>query len=208
MTLTLHHLFASRSSRIVWLLEELRDAYGLEHALVTYTRDAVTNLAPPELLKVHPLGKAPVLEDDGAVIAESGAIAEYLMGRYDGDNRFHPSPDDPAFPVYLEWVHAAEGAPMLPGLIGFYLARSGLGDSPLAQYMASERTKGLAHVDAHLQKNTWFAGEAFSAADCLMGFMMQSAAMSGALSGHKGLSGWMARVAERPAYKRMLKIGV
>ena len=202
MTIVLHHLNASRSSRIVWLLEELKDAYGLDYELVRHSRDADTNLAPAALSEVHPLGKAPLLVDDGVVIAESGAIAEYLVAKYDPGHKLHPAVTDPAFPTYLEWVHAAEGSPFLPGLLLFYLMRSELLDHPMAAYVEAERDKAINVVDAHLADNAYFAGDVFTAADCLMGFMLTSAQGSGALEGRTASLSYLKKVAQRPAFER------
>ncbi|MEL6244060.1 MAG: glutathione S-transferase [Pseudomonadota bacterium] len=203
MALKLHHLNASRSQRLVWLIEEL----GIDCEIIHYQRDSVTNLAPPALLEIHPMGKSPLLEHDGVVIAETGAIAEYLLAKFDTANKLHPSPDSPDFPRYLEWVHSAEGAPFLPGLIAFYLMRSELTETPLAQMMGAEAAKAAAHIEAHLSANTYFAGEQFTAADCLMGFQIQNQALRGG-SLPPSSQRWLDTVQARPAYKRMLEIGV
>ncbi len=202
MTLTLHHLNASRSQRIVWLLAEL----GVPHEIVNHTRDATTRLAPPVLLEIHPMGKSPLLEDGDVVIAETGAIAEYLVGRYDPDFRLHPRADSDDFPRYLEWVHAAEGAVFLPGLMRFYLAGAGLADQPLSQAMAAEQAKAARVIEQHLSKYPYFAGEAFSAADCLMGFQLQTAEAMGALP--PASKAWLDKVRQRPAYQKMLDVGI
>lgn len=203
MNLTLHHLNASRSTRIVWLLEELREANGLEFSVKSWSRDAATNLAPPGLAEVHPLGKAPVLEDGPFVIAESGAIAQYLLAHHDHGHALHPRPSDVSYPGFVEWMHAAEGAVFLPGLMGFYLARAGLGDSGLAQYMASERNKAVAHVERRLTSHRFFAGERFTAADCMMGFMLDNPGMPQL----PGIGRWRAEVSARPAFVRARQAG-
>ncbi|MEC9433632.1 MAG: glutathione S-transferase family protein [Pseudomonadota bacterium] len=204
MTLTLHHLDASRSQRVVWLLEEL----GAPYELVSHARDPETRLAPAALREVHPLGKSPLLVDDGRVIAETGAIAEYLLARHDPDHRLHPRADDPDFPRYLEWLHSAEGAPFLPGLMEFYLASHKLGDSALAAKMRDEAGRAVAHIEAHLARHTWFAGENFSAADCLMGFQLSGLAARTPEGALPAIRGWLARAQARPAYGRMLAKGI
>lgn len=181
----------------------MREAVGLEHALTPWRRDAVTGLAPAELAAVHPLGKAPVLEDGSFTIAESGAIAQYLLAHYDHGHALHPRASDVSYPVFLEWMHAAEGAVFLPGLIGFYLLRAGLGESPLAHYMGSERAKALRYVEAHLSKHRYFAGEAFTAADCMMGFMLDNPA----LPLTPAISRWKGDVQPRAAYQRAKAAG-
>lgn len=203
MSITLHHLGQSRSERIIWLLEELSAPYEL----VCHRRDAQTRLAPAALGDIHPLGKAPVLVlDDGRALAETGAIAQFLLARFDPDHRLHPAADAREFPVWLEWMHASEGAVFLPFLMNAYLRPTGLMDSPLGQFMAAERAKVLAHVESHLKRHSWFAGEAFSAADCLMGFQLEAAAKAGALSESSPVHDWLERVRARPGHQAMRQV--
>jgi len=202
MTVTLHHLNRSRSERIVWLLEEL----GVEYVLERHTRDVQTRLAPDSLARLHPLGKAPLLDHDGHVIAESGAIAQHLLETYDTDHQLHPAPGAASRAVFLEWMHAAEGAVFLPFLMNTYLEATGLTDSLLAQYMAGERSKALGAVEAHLAANTYFAGEAFTAADIMMGFQLESAAERGAVDKDSPVTTWLERIQEREAWHAMRRI--
>ena len=116
--LTLHHLNNSRSQRILWLLEELE----LDYAIQRYERDQVTNLAPPELEAIHPLGKSPVLSDDANTVIESGAIIDYLL-RVHGDGRLYPKPGTPAHEQYLQWLHYGEGSAALPLMLKMYTGR-------------------------------------------------------------------------------------
>ncbi len=204
MSLKLHHLNASRSQRIVWLLAEL----GVPHEIVHHSRDPETRLAPAALLQIHPMGKSPLLEDGDTVIAETGAIAEYLLARHDPDHALHPRADSADFPRYLEWVHAAEGAIFLPGLFRFYLMNAGLLDTPLAAAMEGEQAKAMKTIEGHLSTHAYFAGEAFTAADCLMAFQIQSAAAAGALEAMPATRAWLEKVQARPAYKAMLDVGV
>lgn len=204
MALKLHHLNASRSQRIVWLLLEL----GVPHEIVHYKRNAETRLAPPELLKVHPLGKSPLLEHDGVVIAETGAIAEYLLAKFDPDHKLHPVAASPDFPRYLEWLHAAEGAAFLPSLVTMYVGLSGAPTGPFTERMASERDKAANLIEAHLTKHAYFAGERFTAADCLMGFQLITANAMGGLVNRPATKAWLDKVTARPAYKAMLDVGV
>ncbi|PWE18877.1 glutathione S-transferase family protein [Marinicauda salina] len=202
MTLRLHHLNASRSQRIVWLLEEL----GAEYELVRHERDAQTRLAPPGLLKIHGMGKAPLLEDGEVVVAETGAIAQYLLARHDPDHRLHPRAEELDFPDYLEWMHAAEGAVFLPSLIFVYLDATGLSDSFLAEYMSAERDKAMGVIEARLSEHDYFAGDRFTAADCLMGFQLDNADAAGALAKRPATKAWLERIRVRPAYQRMREI--
>ncbi len=204
MALTLHHLNASRSQRIVWLLKEL----GVPHDIVSHKRNETTRLAPAELKTIHPLGKSPLLVHDGVVIAETGAIAEYLLATFDTGHRLHPRPGSPDFPRYLEWIHSAEGAVFLPGLLALYTGMAGITDGPVAQMIAGEREKVAAHIEAHLSAHTYFAGEAFTAADCLMGFQIILTNAQGGLANRPAIKAWLDRVTARPAYQEMLAVGV
>lgn len=204
MALKLHHLNASRSQRLVWLIEEL----GVPCQIVSYKRHPETNLAPPALLQIHPLGKSPLLEDDGVVIAETGAIAQYLLAKHDTENKLHPHVSSEDFPRYLEWIHSAEGAVFLPGLMMFYLRSAGLEDSDLSKRMAPEVMKTVQLIEGHLSKHAFFAGSDFSAADCLMGFQVQSLEANGALAMMPKTAAWLETVRARPAYQRMLEIGI
>lgn len=204
MALKLHHLNASRSQRIVWLLLEL----GVPHEIVHHKRNETTRLAPPDLKKIHPLGKSPLLEDGDVVIAETGAIAEYLLAKFDTAHKLHPKPDSPDFPRYLEWIHSAEGAVFLPGLLTLYTGMAGITDGPVAQMIAGEREKVAAHIEAHLSKHPYFAGDTFTAADCLMGFQIVLSDAQGGLNNRPATKAWLDRVTARPAYQAMLAVGV
>jgi len=111
--ITVHHLETSRSQRVLWLLEEL----GVPYEIKVYKRDPRTRLAPPELKKVHPLGKSPVITDGDLVVAESGAILEYLAERYgsQGQGDVAQLLTTPGTPEHLQlrfWMHYAEGSLM------------------------------------------------------------------------------------------------
>lgn len=202
MSLTLHHLTHSRSERIIWLLEEL----GVEYVLERHARDVQTRLAPESLARLHPMGKAPLLEHDGQVIAESGAIAQHLLETFDGEHRLHPAPGAPERAVFLEWMHAAEGSVFLPFLMNTYLEATGLSDSLLAQYMAGERAKARGAIEAHLTANAYFAGEAFTAADIMMGFQLESADQRGAVDKDSPIKAWLERIKDREAWNAMRRI--
>lgn len=200
----LHHLNASRSQRIVWLIHEL----GADVEIVHHQRDATTRLAPPALLNIHPMGKSPLLEDGDMVIAETGAIAQYLLAKFDTGHALHPTAESADFPRYLEWMHAAEGSVFLPGLFGFYLMNAQLTDHPLAAVMGAEAAKAAKTIELHLSAHKYFAGDSFTAADCMMGFQVQNAALRGSLEGTPATMAWLETVQARPAYKQMLETGV
>lgn len=204
MSLKLHHLNASRSQRLVWLLEELE----ISHEIVHYTRSTETNLAPETLLKIHPLGKSPLLEDGEVVIAETGAIAEYLLAKYDTNHLLHPSCDSLDFATYIEWIHAAEGAPFLPFLLVVYLRVAQAEGSPLEPLLIQEQLKVIGFIEQHLSKNAYFAGAHFTAADCLMGFNIQNMSMHPGFDQSGATAAWLEKVKQRPAYQRMLAVGI
>ena len=143
MTIIVHHLNNSRSQRILWLLEEL----GVDYEVRLHLRDAVTNLAPPELLAIHPLGKSPVIEDDGQVVFESGAIVEYLCAQH-GGGALVPAAGTPAHTRYLEWLHFAEGSAMTPILLQLYTSRLGEAAAPLQPRIAQQLESHFAYMES------------------------------------------------------------
>ena len=140
--IVVHHLNDSRSQRVLWLLEELELPYEIKH----YQRDAATRLAPPELKAVHPLGKAPVIVDDGQTVYESGAIVDYLI-RHHGEGRLQPSVGWPEYEAYQQWMHYSEGSAMLPLMLKLYVSRLGEAGAPLAPRIESEIANHLGYVN-------------------------------------------------------------
>lgn len=204
MSLKLHHLNASRSQRLVWLLEELQ----VPHDIVHHKRDTQTNLAPTSLLDTHPMGKSPLLEDDGLVIAETGAIAEYLMAKYDPDHKLHPRADDKDFPKYIEWIHAAEGAPFLPFLLSVYVGQAETAGAQLEARISDEQLKAVKFMEKYLSESAYFGGDNFTAADCLMGFGLLFISMRPDFADYPAIKAWLENVQARPAFQRMLEVGV
>jgi glutathione S-transferase len=198
--IVIHHLNDSRSQRILWLLEEL----GLPYELRRHERDAVTRLAPPELLAVHPLGKSPVLESDGRVLIESGAIVDHLLRK--SMSLLRPSEALPVFDDYQQWLHYAEGSAMLPLMLKLYTARLGEAALPLKPRIDSELALHLGFVDRALQGREWLLGDfGFSGADVQMSFVGEAA---GKLRGQfANLDAWVRRLQARPAYQRALQLG-
>ncbi len=212
-----HHLNNSRSQRILWLLEEL----GLPYEVKRYQRDAKTMLAPPELRAVHPLGKSPVISDGGQTIAESGAIVEYLAGKY-GAGKLVPAEGTPERLRYSYWMHFAEGSMMTPLLLKLIFDRIENGPmpffvKPIARGIA-QRAKGmmvtpnlerlLGFIESELATREWFAGPAFSAADIQMSFPMEAAAVRGGLDETRAKSwAFLQKIHARPAYQRALDKG-
>jgi glutathione S-transferase len=200
--ITVHHLNDSRSERILWLLEELK----LDYDIVRYQRDPATRLAPAELKEVHPLGKAPVITDDGRTIAESGAIIDYLVRRY-GAGRLQPAADSPAYDQYVEWLHYAEGSAMLPLMLNLYVGRLGDAGAPLQPRIQDEIANHLGYVDAALAGRQWLVEDTFTAADIQMSFVGETAGAFGKLRDHPNLAGWVGRFQARPAYKAAVERG-
>lgn len=214
--ITVHHLENSRSQRVLWLLEEL----GLEYEITRYERDKQTSLAPPALKAVHPLGKSPVLGDDGRMIAETGAIVEYVLERY-GGGRMIPPAGTPERLRYTYWLHMAEGTamPLLVMTLVFnrvetaapWLVRpvaKAIAGQVRSGYIDPSLTAVLDLMEAELGKSTWFAGEELTGADVMMSFPVEAAAArAGLRASHPRLQGFLERVHARPAYQRALERG-
>jgi glutathione S-transferase len=197
-----HHLNNSRSQRVLWLLEELSAPYEI----VPYQRDRQTMLAPPELRAIHPLGKSPVIEADGLVIAETGAIVEHLARRHGG--AAWAAPTDAAARVrHSYWMHFAEGSAMTPLLLKLYLSRLGEAAAPLSARVDKQIEAMLAYLEGELTA-PFFMGEEIAAPDVMMSFPLEAAAARGGLdSAFPRLSGWLERIHARPAYQRALERG-
>jgi glutathione S-transferase len=212
-----HHLNNSRSQRILWLLEEL----GLDYEIKKYQRDPKTMLAPPELRAVHPLGKSPVIQDGDTIVAESGAIIEYLVGRF-GDGRLAPAAGTPERLRYTYFMHYAEGSAMPPLLLKLVFDRVETTPAPffvrpIARAIANkvkdsfvlpQIRQHLAFLEGELASRDWFAGDDFSAADIQASFPLEAAAARGGLDAqYPKLSAFLERIHARPAYQRALERG-
>jgi glutathione S-transferase len=217
MTILVHHLENSRSQRILWLLEEL----GAEYEIRRYERDRRTMLAPEALRRVHPLGKSPVITDGDQVVAESGAIVEYLVARH-GDGRLAPPAGTPERLRYTYWLHFAEGTAMPPLLFKLIFDRIAKAPMPffakpiaraisgkvLKDFVMPNIERQLAYMEDELARAEWFAGAAFTAADIQMSFPLEVAATRGGLDArYPKLTDFLARIHARPAYARALERG-
>ena len=212
----LHHLNNSRSQRILWMLEELQLPYTIER----YQRDGKTMLAPAALRKIHPLGKSPVLQDGSLVIAESGAIIEYLQETYDPQGQLKPA-DGPSRLQYRYWLHYAEGSLMPLLVMKLIFGRLGkppmpwlirpiagaIGKGVQQNYIDKQLVTHAAYIEDHLAKNAWFAGETFSAADIQMSFPIEALASRFPTDNYPRLKQWLATIQARPAYQQALKQG-
>jgi glutathione S-transferase len=198
-----HHLNNSRSQRVLWLLEELE----LPYTIVAYQRDATTRLAPPSLKAIHPLGKSPVIRDDGRVIAESGAILEYLVEHH-GAGRFAPACDSADYERYRYWMHYAEGSLMTQLLVKLYLGRVGEPARTLLDRIEGQIRMHLEFVESRLDGDEFLAGDELTAADIQMSFPLELLAAQKALDDqHPRLKKLLARMHARPAYQRALEKG-
>ena len=215
--ITVHHLNNSRSQRVLWLLEEL----GLPYEIKKYQRDAKTMLAPPELLKVHPLGKSPVITDDDLTVAETGAIIEYLVERY-ADGCLAPARELPAYLRYRYWLHYAEGSLMPPLLLKLVFDKiettpmpffvkpvaNAISGKAKSSFIMPQVNTHLDYLEAELGKSTWFAGNEFTAADVQMSFPLEAAAARGGLNASRPkLMNYLKQIHARPAYQRALERG-
>lgn len=214
--IVVHHLEHSRSHRILWLLEEL----ALPYELIEYKRDPQTMLAPPALKRVHPLGKSPVITDNGQVIAESGAIVEYLLDRY-GEGRFRPAHDSPDLLRYRYWLHYAEGSamPLLVMKLVFnelprqapWIARPVLNvvrAAVGAKLLDPQLEQHAAFWEDHLVQHAYMAGEQFTAADIQMSYPVDaSLTRISTRAPRPATFAYMQRLRERPAYQRALLRG-
>jgi glutathione S-transferase len=215
--IVVHHLNNSRSQRVLWLLEEL----GLEYEIVRYQRDPKTMLAPPELRAIHPLGKSPVISDGEVVVAESGAIVEYLIETY-GNGRLVPAAGTAERRRWTYFLHYAEGSAMAPLLMKLIFDRVETSPAPFfvkpiaraiarkvkGSYIEPQIEAHLNYLESELGKTTWFAGAEFTAADIQMSFPLEAAAARGGLDASRPrLTAFLQRIHSRPAFQRALERG-
>ena len=213
-----HHLNNSRSQRVIWLLEELGVAYEIKR----YQRDPKTMLAPKSLLKVHPLGKSPVITDGNLTIAESGAIIEYLIDRYDVESKLAPALGTPTRLRYSYWLHFAEGSAMTPLLLKLvfnhiekapmpFFARpiaKAISKKTKASFIDPQIKAHLDYVESELEKSTWLAGGRLTGADIQMSFPLEAAAARGGLDeSYPKIMAYLKRIHARAGYKRALERG-
>ncbi|WKV50339.1 glutathione S-transferase family protein [Dickeya fangzhongdai] len=170
MTIRLHHLNDSRSMRILWLLEEAQ----LPYELIRYQRNPQTQLAPEALKAIHPLGKSPVVEIDGKVIAESGAIVEYIIRQY--APQLAPDEQDACYADYLQWIHFAESSAMLPVLLKVFNQfekNTGQTLKFLDDYAEVEFKKVFSYLNDYLASREFIVGQRLTGADFMLGFVVK-----------------------------------
>ncbi len=198
MTIRVHHLKISRSTRIIWLMEEL----GLPYELVEHTRGADFR-SPPSLYDVHPLGKAPAVEVDGRVMVESSAIIEYIVDRHGGGKLLPP---DNGRAEYLEWLHFAEGTLGMPMLMRLLGPRLGLPDAALG-FMDAELKKQLDWIESQLAGKSFLCGDLFTGADINLEYLLEHAEVLGQLASRPNLTRYLAALKARPAYIKAIGLG-
>ncbi|MDB5707686.1 MAG: Glutathione S-transferase [Sphingomonas bacterium] len=204
MTIIVHHLENSRSQRILWMLEEL----GLPYEVKRYERNKQTMLAPPELKKVHPLGKSPVIEDtdDERVIAETGAIIDYLVEKAGG--KLGPAVHRDAVLRYRQFLHYAEGSLMPPLLVLLVVNRIPFLGKKAAKRIQPMVDVHLDYVEAELASRPWFAGDEISGADIMMSFPLEAARSRAGLNASRPHTiAWLDKIHARPAYRAALAAG-
>jgi len=210
-----HHLNNSRSQRVIWLMEEL----GVPYEVKRYERDAQTMLAPVELRAIHPLGKSPVITDNGKVIAETGAIIEYIIETY-GQGRLIPAAGTAERLRYTYWLHYAEGSAMTPLLLKLVFTALPTRAPALLRGLVKAVANGAqtgfidpqlkAHIDYwddELAKSAWFAGQDFTAADIMMSFPLEAGAARAGAASRPHVKAFLERIHARPAYREALKRG-
>ena len=214
--ITVHHLEHSRSQRLLWLLEEL----GLDYQVQRYARNEETKLAPPELMKVHPLGKSPVITDGDRTIAETGTIIEYILEKY-GKGRFVPEADSAAYWQYKYWLHYAEGTLMPLMVLSLVMTRietakmpffvkpiaKGIAANVRGGYLTPTLEKNVAMIESHLATHDWFAGEDLTGADFMMCYPLEAIAASGDGTPPAGIRAYIEKVQSRPGWAKALERG-
>jgi glutathione S-transferase len=202
--LTVHHLGVSQSERIVWLCEEL----GLDYELKRYDRDPETRLAPAVYKALHPMGTAPVITDGKLVMSESGAIVEYILGRY-GNGRLAVAPDQSNFADYVFWLHFSNGSMMPHELIRLVCTLIGATDSAILQSLLARSDRSYALVEQRLGEADYFAGPELTAADIMMVFTLTTMRMfeQRDLTGCPNIRRYLKRIGERPSYRRAMEKG-
>ncbi len=202
MTITVHHLNNSRSQRVLWLLEELGAEYEIEH----YQRDAESNLAPPDLKKAHPLGKSPLIVDEGLRVAESGAIIQYLCERH-GGAAWLPAADSEDHVRHLEWMQFGESSFFVPVMLKIYAGRLGDAAAPLMPRVDEQFAAHVQFAEDNISDDLHFVGDDWSAADVMMSFPAEIAVMQGYAEKAPKLARFVEAVHARPAWQRARERG-
>lgn len=201
--LTIHHLGISQSERIIWLCEEL----GLAYDLRRYARTRFKRMAPPEYQALHPMGIAPVVEIDGRMLAESGAIIEYIVQRH-GGGRLQPKPEDETYADWLFWFHFAN-ATLMPSEMMAIVVRTIPWTWPIRKAARYRSIRGFALTETRLGQTPWIAGNEFTTADIMMAFPFTTSRVftKATLEDYPNIRAWLQRIGERPAFQRAMAAG-
>mgnify|MGYP001199470298 CR=1 FL=1 len=198
----LHHLNQSRSLRILWLLEELGETYEV----VSYQRDAKTNLGPKKLQEIHPLGKSPVIEIDGEVYAESGAITQLLIERFAPD-RLRPELGSEDYGRYLEWINFSESSLMVPILLELFAKKAEVDDNKfLSGYISAEKNNLLVYLDHEIKSKSYLVGNKLSGADFMLSFDLIMLDKRDDLKRYPQIKQYLAKLTELDSYQRAMKL--
>lgn len=201
--ITVHHLNKSRSTRVLWLLEELNIPYQIEH----HQRDPKTHLAPASLAKIHPLSKAPIIVEDDITLSESGAILEYILDK-DEANKLRPEAKTKAYYQFQEWMHFAEGSLGLPVITKLFMQMEKRdGSFPMDSYIGKELALDFSFIDQTLSNQSYFAGEQFTAADIMMTIILEMAHGLNLLEGKENILSYLGRMKKRDAYLKARSFG-
>lgn len=198
----LHHLNQSRSLRTLWLLEEL----GIAYEITSHQRDAKTHLAPDSLKAVHPLGKSPVIEMDGQLYSESGAITELLIERF-APERLRPAIDSSDYGYYLQWIHFAESSLMLPLLLELFTKKAGVADNEfLDGYIGAEKHRLLSYLNDEVEGKSFIVGNRLSGADFMLSFDLIMLAKREALEDYPHIKQYALQLASLDSYQRSMRL--
>ncbi|WP_058368544.1 glutathione S-transferase family protein [Psychrobacter sp. ENNN9_III] len=198
----LHHLNQSRSLRTLWLLEEL----GVPYEVVSHQRDAKTHSAPDSLKAVHPLGKSPVIEMDGQIYAESGAITELLIERF-APERLRPATDSSDYGYYLQWIDFAESSLMLPLMLELFTKKAGIDDNEfLNGYIDTEKTRLFEYLDASVEGKSFIVGDKLSGADFMLSFDLIILAKRQKLDAYLNIRQYAEALASLDSYQRAMQL--
>ncbi|WP_299184846.1 glutathione S-transferase family protein [uncultured Psychrobacter sp.] len=198
----LHHLNQSRSLRILWLLEELGESYDI----VSYQRNAKTNLAPDSLKDVHPLGKSPVIEIDGVMYAESGAITQLLIERFAPDS-LRPATDSSDYGHYLQWIDFAESSLMVPLLLELFTNKAGINDNEfLNGYIGAEKHKLLSYLNDEVKDKSFIVGDKLSGADFMLSFDLIMLAKRNQLEDYPHIKQYALQLANIDSYQSAMRL--
>jgi glutathione S-transferase len=203
--LVVHHLGVSQSERIVWLCEELAIPYELK----VYERDPATRLAPAGYKALHPMGMAPVITDAGRTLGESGAIVDYILGRY-GNGRLAVAPEQANFADYVYWFHFANGTFVATEMLSLVANALGVAaDDARRGFVNARSARAYDLVEQRLGEAPYFAGEDLTAADIMMVFPLTTMRMFTPrdLSGFPNIQAYLKRIGARPSYRRAMEKG-